>query len=81
MIELRVKLFSHLKYHFGQDELIISFDGKPDSDQLRARIDRMCEQININTPYRLAVNHSFISQKIPLNKDDEIAVIPPVQGG
>ena len=81
MPRFKVKLFSHLKYQFEQDELILEFDGPVDTDQLQARINELCLQKECLVPYRLAVNQKFISKSTHLNENDEIAVIPPVQGG
>lgn len=81
MPSFRVKLFSHLKYQFDQDELVLEFDGPVNSDQLQARINKLCAQKNCMVPYRLAINQKFISKSTKLNENDEIAVIPPVQGG
>jgi len=32
-------------------------------------------------PFRIALNKNFVSGDHPLNNDDELALIPPVQGG
>lgn len=81
MPRFTVKLFSHLKYQFDQDELILEFDGPVNSDQLQARINELCAQKRCSVPYRLAINQKFISKPTALSENDEIAVIPPVQGG
>lgn len=81
MIRITVKLFSHLKYRFAQDELVLEFAGKITSDDLQNRINALCAEKKIHIPYRMAVNKKFISDPVMIGEEDEIAVIPPVQGG
>ena len=81
MPRLKVKLFSHFKYHFNREELDLEFESPVDSDQIQARINELCTQKKCHVTYRLAINQKFISKTTKVDENDEIAVIPPVQGG
>ena len=78
---IKVKLFSHLKYAFKMDELEIRFCQGDTTQDLESKVRQLGGQKIASIPFRIAVNHEFISEATELNESDEIALIPPVQGG
>jgi len=80
MKKYRVRLFSHLKYQLGRDFLEIEFSKKMMVQDLEQKIRNVNPEI-AEVPFRLAVNHEFVSGTHSVRAEDEIALIPPVQGG
>jgi len=80
-IRIAIKLFSHARYHFGKGEMF--FDLPPGSTIADVRnLIRSAGDDNFqNIPFRIARNHKFAAEDEMIREGDELACIPPVQGG
>ncbi len=78
---IKVKLFSHLKYVFEQDEIEIELGPAATTRDLEKKIRLMGGEQIATLPFRIALNQAFISEPQRITENDEIAIIPPVQGG
>jgi len=78
---IKIKLFSHLKYIFKQDEIDLVFTAGETTKDLEDKIRKIGGEQIASMPFRIAQNHEFVSEPRKLNENDEIALIPPVQGG
>ncbi|MEM0897415.1 MAG: molybdopterin converting factor subunit 1 [Verrucomicrobiota bacterium] len=83
MSQLRVLFFSHLRDAVGQSELEIKAPFEPKSvDQL---LNLLCADFpklaDARSSIRVAVNQEYVSLDAPLAEGDEVAIMPPVQGG
>ena len=81
MITIRLKCFSQVKYALGKNEIIFELENGVFTDDLekivRKKADGKLDDISLST----AVNKKYISKNTKLKDGDEIAFIPPVQGG
>ena len=81
MIKIKVKCFSQVKYSLGVDELTIEIeDGTSVSDLEKIVREKALGKLD-GVTLRTAINRKYISDNAILNDGDEIAFIPPVQGG
>ena len=81
MIKIKVKCFSQVKYSLGVEELTFELeDGTSVSDLEKIVREKALGKLDGIT-LRTAVNRKYISDNAILNDGDEIAFIPPVQGG
>jgi molybdopterin converting factor small subunit len=80
-IKVNVKLFSHLRYILGKEELFLNLKKGTMTDELEKRIRKMGGKKIEKIPFRIALNMEFIGGNVELQDGDEIAFIPPVQGG
>tara|TARA_Y100001970_G_C14107477_1_gene788979 strand:- start:427 stop:672 length:246 start_codon:yes stop_codon:yes gene_type:complete len=81
MIKIKVKCFSQVKYSLGVDELTFELeDGTSVSDLEKIVREKALGKLN-GVTLRTAINRKYISENAILNDGDEIAFIPPVQGG
>ena len=48
---------------------------------LRQRGQPFEKELASNKVFRIAVNHQMVSDDVPLNHGDEVAIFPPVTGG
>ena len=81
MIKIKVKCFSQVKYSLGVDELTIEIeDGTSVSDLEKIVREKALGKLD-GVILRTAINRKYISDNVILNDGDEIAFIPPVQGG
>ena len=81
MIKIKVKCFSQVKYSLGVDELTIEIeDGTSVSDLEKIVREKALGKLD-GVTLRTAINRKYTSDNEILNDGDEIAFIPPVQGG
>ena len=81
MIKIKVKCFSQVKYSLGVEELTFELeDGTSVSDLEKIVREKALGKLE-GVTLRTAINRKYISENAILNDGDEIAFIPPVQGG
>ena len=80
-MKVSIILFSHLKQTFGSDSLELELsEGATSADLLRIIRARLSEDL-VELPLQIAVNQVYVREAVRLHQADEIALIPPVQGG
>ena len=81
MITVKVKCFSQVKYALQKDEVVFQLDHGTTPDIVEKMIRDDAQGILDNVSLRVAVNQKYVPEVIELKDGDEIAFIPPVQGG
>ena len=80
-IRVRVLCFSHIKHALGQDELWVDLPREATADQLEAHVRKLAGDRLGAIPLQVAVNQEFVAGSTTLHDGDEVAFIPPMQGG
>ena len=80
-MKVLVKCFSQVKYAVGTSELVLDLNPGSTTADLEAVIREKGAGELDDVTLRTAVNKHYISQPVPLEDGDEVAFIPPVQGG
>ena len=81
MITIRLKCFSQVKYAFGKNEIIFELKNGVFTDELEKIVRKKAEGKLNDVTLSTAVNKKYISKNTELKDGDEVAFIPPVQGG
>ena len=81
MIKIKIKCFSQVRYAMGKDEIIIDIEDGSTTSDLESFIIEKVEGKLDNISLRVAVNQKYVQDGIELKDGDEVAFIPPVQGG
>ena len=81
MIKIKVKCFSQVKYSLGVEELTFELEDGTDVSDLEKIVREKALGKLDGVTLRTAINRKYISDNAILNDGDEIAFIPPVQGG
>ena len=76
-----VKCFSQVKYAVGTSELALDLKPGSTTADLETMIRKKGAGELDGVTLRTAVNKHYVSEPIPLEDGDEVAFIPPVQGG
>ena len=80
-VRVDVALFSHLRHLVGENRLTLDLPAGANAgaveDAIRERVGAALGSL----PLRVAVNHVYVNRDAPLADGDEVAIIPPVQGG
>ena len=81
MIKIKIKCFSQVKYALGKDSLELELKDCTTSDNLEDHIKNMAEGKLDGINLRIAINKKYSKSSKILINGDEVAFIPPVQGG
>lgn len=80
-MKIRVLFFSLLRDLAGTDSLDYSFEGKTVADLLRKLYCDIPALSEWDTSLLIAVNSEYANREDAVNEGDEVALMPPVQGG
>ena len=80
-MKVLVKCFSQVKYAVGTSELALDMDPGSTTADLETMIREKAAGELDGVTLRTAVNKHCVSEPVPLEDGDEVAFIPPVQGG
>ena len=81
MITIRLKCFSQVKYALGKNEIIFELEKGVSTDDLEKIVRKKAEGKLNDVTLSTALNKKYISKNTELKDGDEVAFIPPVQGG
>jgi|TARA_B100000586_G_C19884711_1_gene332397 molybdopterin synthase sulfur carrier subunit len=81
MIKIKIKCFSQVKYALGKEELELELETGTTTQEVEKLIRKKTNGNLDNVSLSVAVNKKYISTEMVLNDGDEVAFIPPVQGG
>ena len=81
MIKIRLKCFSQVKYALGKNEIIFELENGVSTDDLEKIVRKKAEGKLNDITLSTALNKKYISKNTELKDGDEVAFIPPVQGG
>jgi molybdopterin converting factor small subunit len=80
-IEIKVVFFSHFKYVLGKSDIELALPPGTTTDDLTDHLAQYLPSELQAIPYRLAVNQTYQPTPVVLNDGDEVALLPPMQGG
>jgi len=81
MIKIRLKCFSQVKYALGKNEIVFELENGVSTDDLEKIVRKKAEGKLNDVTLSTALNKKYISKNTELEDGDEVAFIPPVQGG
>ena len=81
MIKVKVRCFSQVKYALGTNELILELEAGMTTAGLDKLIREKADGKLDGVSLRVAVNQKYVPEETVLKDGNEVAFIPPVQGG
>ncbi len=81
MINIKVKCFSQVKYALGTNEINLHLENRSTTLDLERIIREKSNGKLDGVSLRIAVNQLYQVGETELKDGDEVAFIPPVQGG
>jgi len=81
MIKIKLKCFSQVRYALDTDEMVFELNDGATSDDLEKIVREKASGKLNDVTLSIAINKKYILNNTQLNDGDEIAFIPPVQGG
>ena len=81
MIKVKLKCFSQVKYALGENEITYELREGTFTDDIEKMVRKNANGKLDDVTLSIAVNKKYISKSMALKDGDEIALIPPVQGG
>ncbi len=80
-MKVTIKCFSQVKYALGKNSLVLELEEGSTTEQLENIIRKKAMGKLDNVTFRVAINKKYSTDHKTLKNGDEIAFIPPVQGG
>ena len=80
-MKVLVKCFSQVKYAIGKSELSLVLNPEATTADLETMIREKSAGALDDVTLRIAVNKHYVIEPVLLEDGDEVAFIPPVQGG
>ena len=80
-MKIKIKCFSQVKYALGENEIELELNPGTTTSDLEKIIREKSDEKLDGVSLRVAVNQQYQVDEIELNDGDEVAFIPPVQGG
>tara|TARA_Y100000768_G_scaffold103278_1_gene75494 strand:- start:514 stop:759 length:246 start_codon:yes stop_codon:yes gene_type:complete len=81
MIKIRLKCFSQVRYALGKNEIIFELENGTSTDDLEKIVRKKAGGKLKDVTLSIALNKKYILNNTELEDGDEVAFIPPVQGG
>ena len=80
-MKIKIKCFSQVKYALGENEIELELNPGTTTSDLEQIIRKKSDGKLDGVLLRVAVNQQYQSEETILTDGDEVAFIPPVQGG
>ena len=80
-MKVSVKCFSQVQYALGQTELLLELENGSKASDLEKLIRIRAKGKLDDVSLRVAINKNYVNEDTELQDGDEVAFIPPVQGG
>ena len=80
-MKVLVKCFSQVKYAIGTSELALDLNPGSTTADLETKVRERSRGALDDVTLRIAVNKHYVIEPVLLEDGDEVAFIPPVQGG
>tara|TARA_Y100000996_G_scaffold318024_1_gene254173 strand:+ start:693 stop:935 length:243 start_codon:yes stop_codon:yes gene_type:complete len=80
-MKIKIKCFSQVKYAIRKDQLIIDLREGSDTSDIEEIIREKAKGRLDGVTLRTALNKVYITNPVVVKDGDEVAFIPPVQGG
>ena len=81
MMKVNVKCFSQVQYALGQTELLVELENGSKASDLEKIIRIRAKGKLDDVSLRGAIKQNYVNEDTELKDGDEVAFIPPVQGG
>ena len=80
-MKIKIKCFSQVKYALGEAVLDMELDSGTTTVQLEKMVREKANGKLDDDTLRIAVNQKYMLDEVDIKDGDEVAFIPPVQGG
>jgi len=80
-IRVQLRCFSHVKHALGQDVVELHLPLDSTAADVECCVRAMLPQHLSSMVFRLALNHQVVDGSAAVHDGDEVALLPPMQGG
>tara|TARA_Y100000590_G_scaffold73590_1_gene81043 strand:- start:672 stop:914 length:243 start_codon:yes stop_codon:yes gene_type:complete len=80
-MKVTVKCFSQIKFALGVEQLSLELESDQTTEDVERIVRKNAKGQLDGITLRLAVNRVYVREPVVLKDGDEVAFIPPVQGG
>jgi molybdopterin converting factor subunit 1 len=80
-IIVEVKLFGSCREMIGKDKITLKLKNQMTIGDLRKKLLQLYPVLSRKIQFVVALNYEIVGEITPINKGDEVAILPPVNGG
>ncbi|MCB9556493.1 MAG: MoaD/ThiS family protein [Deltaproteobacteria bacterium] len=80
-IRVTLRCFSHVRQRLNAASLELTLPAGSTTADLEAHVRQLLGPSDIKMVFRIAVNQQFVAGVQALRDGDEVALLPPMQGG
>jgi molybdopterin converting factor subunit 1 len=80
-ILIDVKLFAYCRELIGKDKITLKLKNQVTIDDLRKKILELYPVLSQGIQFAIALNYEIVNEITPVKQKDEVAILPPVNGG
>ena len=80
-ILIDVKLFAYCRELIGKDKITLKLKNQVTIDDLRKKILELYPVLSRRIQFVIALNYEIVDETTPIKQKDEVAILPPVNGG
>lgn len=76
-----VKLFASCRELIGKDEITLKLENQMTVGDLRKKILNLYPVLSRTIRFAIALNYEIVDETTHVKQNDEVAILPPVNGG
>ncbi len=76
-----IQLFAYCKELIGRDKITLNLKNQTTVGELKRKIIELYPVLSQGIQFAIALNYEIVNQTTPVKQKDEVAILPPVNGG
>jgi MoaE-MoaD fusion protein len=76
-----IQLFAYCKELIGKDKITLNLKNQTTVGELKRKIIELYPVLSQGIQFAIALNYEIVNQTTPVKQKDEVAILPPVNGG
>jgi molybdopterin converting factor subunit 1 len=76
-----IQLFAYCKELIGKDKITLNLKNQMTVGELKRKIIELYPVLSQGIQFAIALNYEIVNQTTPVKQKDEVAILPPVNGG
>jgi molybdopterin converting factor small subunit len=80
-ILIDVKLFAYCRELIGKDKITLKLKNQVAIDDIRKKILELYPVLSQGIQFAIALNYEIVNETTAVKQKDEVAILPPVNGG
>ena len=80
-ILIDIQLFAYCRDLIGKDKITLNLKNQMTVGELKRKIIELYPVLSQGIQFAIALNYEIVNETTPVKQKDEVAILPPVNGG